>query len=213
MKKHEQGDARGNVQFIELEDESDQIERMSSLASAIVREHYDPIIGKAQNDYMIERFQSPPAIRGQLAEGARYYFIVEDSAEAATNADAESDHGLGADSGERNGSCKGHLNDCWSDACEPIGFLSYYLKGDILYLSKFYLHKSRRGRGYSRRMLGFLESRAREAKCDAIELNVNRNNPSIGVYERIGFTRAREEKNDIGNGFFMDDYVYRLTVE
>ena len=44
----------------------------------------------------------------------------------------------------------------------------------------------------------------------AIELNVNRFNPSIAVYEHLGMRRIRAEKNDIGSGYYMDDYVYRL---
>ena len=30
--------------------------------------------------------------------------------------------------------------------------------------------------------------------------------------EKLGFRIIRSEKNDIGNGFFMDDYVCRLEV-
>ena len=36
---------------------------------------------------------------------------------------------------------------------------------------------------------------------------------TIAFYEKLGFTRLREEKIDIGGGFFMDDYVYRYAVE
>ena len=36
----------------------DGILAMSRLATDILREHYDPILGKAQNNYMLEKFQS-----------------------------------------------------------------------------------------------------------------------------------------------------------
>ena len=52
---------------------------MSDLASSIVREHYDPILGAEQNDYMINKFQSPPAIIGQLENGYQYYFVCDDA--------------------------------------------------------------------------------------------------------------------------------------
>ncbi len=39
------------------------IAEMSALATEIVREHYDPILGTAQNDYMLEKFQSVSALR------------------------------------------------------------------------------------------------------------------------------------------------------
>ena len=55
------------------------IKEMSDLASSIVREHYDPILGAEQNDYMINKFQSPPAIIGQLENGYQYYFVCDDA--------------------------------------------------------------------------------------------------------------------------------------
>ena len=50
------------------------IKEMSKMATAIVREHYDPIIGKEQNDYMIQKFQTVDAIKEQLEHGCQYYF-------------------------------------------------------------------------------------------------------------------------------------------
>ena len=43
-----------------------EISEMSKMATEILREYYDPIIGKEQNDYMLELFQSEDAIRDQL---------------------------------------------------------------------------------------------------------------------------------------------------
>jgi hypothetical protein len=28
------------------------------------------------------------------------------------------------------------------------------------------------------------------------------------IYEKLGFVRVRDEKNDIGHGYYMDDFVY-----
>ena len=148
------------------------IAEMSAVASAIVREHYDPILGAEQNDYMLDKFQSPGAIKEQLDHGYDYYFV------------GGKDHRL--------------------------GFAAFYPRGDAMYLSKLYLYKDERGKGYSRLILDFIKDRAREEGLSAIELNVNRFNPSIAVYERLGMRRIRAEKNDIGGGYYMDDYVYRL---
>lgn len=43
-------------------------------------------------------------------------------------------------------------------------------------------------------------------------LNVNKDNSAVKVYERLGFVRIREEENDIGQGFFMDDFVYAYEI-
>ena len=47
----------------------------------------------------------------------------------------------------------------------------------------------------------------------AIELNVNRDNSAVRAYEKLGFQMIRTEKNDIGEGFFMDDFVFRLELK
>lgn len=52
-----------------------ELEEMSSMATEIVQEHFDPIIGKAQNDYMIGKFQTVDAIREQLEQGYEYFFV------------------------------------------------------------------------------------------------------------------------------------------
>ena len=93
---------------------------------------------------------------------------------------------------------------------QNAGFLAYYPREGALYLSKLYLYKDQRGKGFSRVMLEFLKQKAKELGLNRIELNVNRNNPSVQIYEKLGFTVAWTEKNDIGNGFYMDDYVYAL---
>ena len=43
------------------------------LADAIWREHYIPIVGKPQIDYMLDKFQSAKAIEKQVAEGFEYF--------------------------------------------------------------------------------------------------------------------------------------------
>lgn len=152
-----------------------EIKEMSQMATAILRDYYDPIIGKEQNDYMLKLFQSAEGISDQLDHGYRYYFIRDDE--------------------EQN-----------------LGFVAFYPREDALYLSKLYLYKDQRGKGFARGIIDFLKTQAKELDLKKIELNVNRNNPTKFIYEKLGFHVAREEKNDIGNGFFMDDYVYALDL-
>ena len=159
--------------------DGETIGRLSDFASAIVKQHFDPIIGAAQNDYMIRRFQSPQAIRQQLEAGAAYRLVL----------------------------CGGEL----------AGFLAYYPKQDAgrqkLYLSKFYLAGQQRGKGLARQMLDYVTEQARALGLDAVYLNVNRHNDGvIAVYRHFGFQIIRKEKNDIGGGFYMDDYVMELPV-
>lgn len=91
------------------------------------------------------------------------------------------------------------------------GFFSFKLKKDELYLSKFYVSEKERGNGIGRKIVNFLITEAKLNDLNRISLNVNRNNPTVNIYESLDFRAVREEKNPIGNGFVMDDYVYELS--
>lgn len=165
------------MNYIKLNsDDAAAVKRMSELATKILREHYDPIVGKTQNDYMLDMFQSVKAIEEQLKHGYQYYFVVDSDGKNA-------------------------------------GFLAFYPKEDEMYLSKLYLLKEMRGQGISRDMLNFLIEKTKAAGFSSISLNVNKKNGSVEIYERLGFKRVGKEKNDIGNGYFMDDFVYRYTID
>lgn len=151
-----------------------ELKEMSSMATEIVREHFDPIIGKAQNDYMIGKFQTVAAIKEQIEHGYEYFFV--------------------------------------NDGEKRIGFLAFYPREDAMYLSKFYLYKKERGHGHSREMMDFVIKAACERGLTSVELNVNKNNSAVYAYEKLGFKVIRTEKNDIGSGFYMDDYVYSLEI-
>jgi GNAT superfamily N-acetyltransferase len=53
-----------------------QIADVARLAREIWQEHYVPIIGQAQVDYMLENFQSETALSKQLQQAYEYYLIT-----------------------------------------------------------------------------------------------------------------------------------------
>jgi diamine N-acetyltransferase len=53
------------------------IDTVACLAGVIWREHYVPITGSAQVEYMLLHFQSASAIAGQILGGMRYFLIKE----------------------------------------------------------------------------------------------------------------------------------------
>ncbi|MCZ4304551.1 GNAT family N-acetyltransferase [Zoogloeaceae bacterium G21618-S1] len=61
----------------------DQIAAVANLAREIWTEHYAPIIGLAQVDYMLATFQSEQAIAGQIAGGYAYYLVTHDGREVS----------------------------------------------------------------------------------------------------------------------------------
>ncbi len=48
---------------------------LSAVADDIWRDHYTPIIGEAQVDYMLDKFLSPDALVEQINSGYQYYLL------------------------------------------------------------------------------------------------------------------------------------------
>lgn len=70
------------VTFIKVSEE-EQIEKIAEIAAPIWHETYDCINGVASTDYMIEKFQSVPAIHRQMeSEGYVYYMMLDDGVPA-----------------------------------------------------------------------------------------------------------------------------------
>jgi ribosomal protein S18 acetylase RimI-like enzyme len=55
-----------------------QIDIVEALAVDIWNEHYIPIIGKPQVNYMLEKFQSKEAMIEQIKNGYTYYLVEEE---------------------------------------------------------------------------------------------------------------------------------------
>lgn len=146
----------------------------ADLAREIWREHYTPIIGAAQVEYMLRTLQSAEAIGAQTAEGYRYVLAYE---------------------GDR-----------------PVGYYATVAQGDELKVSKLYLLKAFRGEGRGTKMLDACEREATELGCERLILTVNRHNPAVGFYEKVGFRNIGTQLQEIGGGFAMDDYVMARDV-
>lgn len=90
-----------------------------------------------------------------------------------------------------------------------IGFFSYSFKDEGSgFLHKFYLLKSCRGKNYASITLSFLESIFKNNNVKEYRLTVNRQNAqAINFYFKSGFKIEQVADFDIGNGFFMNDFV------
>lgn len=62
----------GNLQTKKADSDS-QIKAVAELAAIIWKEHFTPIIGAEQVDYMVDKFQSYPALTRQIRDGYEYY--------------------------------------------------------------------------------------------------------------------------------------------
>ena len=98
----------------------------------------------------------------------------------------------------------------------PIGFASYSPKQnanqDIYRLHKLYLLPGRQGKGNGEAILTYIMNEMKIVNATVLELNVNRQNTAINFYTKMGFRISHEEDIDIGNGYFMNDYVMRKEL-
>ena len=103
-----------------------------------------------------------------------------------------------------------------SQDSHSLGYLALVpdeTQGKVM-LSKLYLLKDARGQGNGMQLLNFAKERSREVSASVLWLTVNRDNePSIDWYKRKGFIVTREAKADIGNGFYMDDFIMEYKLE
>ncbi|HOZ84927.1 MAG TPA: GNAT family N-acetyltransferase [Niabella sp.] len=79
-------------------------------------------------------------------------------------------------------------------------------------LHKIYLSPSLQGKGIGRFLLEEMEKKAKTLGAEKLFLNVNRFNKAIHFYQRHGYNILREEDIDIGNGYFMNDYVMQKNL-
>jgi O-acetyl-ADP-ribose deacetylase (regulator of RNase III)/RimJ/RimL family protein N-acetyltransferase len=98
-------------------------------------------------------------------------------------------------------------------AFEPSGYIGIKQTEDELFLSKFYILKSKRGKGLGKRGIEFIIKRAETLGAKCISLTVNKENVnSIKAYEKMGFKNLGPVVADIGNGFIMDDYLMKYFI-
>ncbi len=94
------------------------------------------------------------------------------------------------------------------DGVQAVGFASFGLIGPGVYkLHKIYILPAQQGRGTGRYMINQLVKAMQSKHARKLQLNVNRRNKAISFYEKMGFSIIREEDNDIGQGYQMNDYV------
>ena len=95
-----------------------------------------------------------------------------------------------------------------------VGYIGFNFDEDHLFLSKLYLHKSVRGKGFGRLAMFFIQNKAKAQNKSSIRLTVNKYNKlGINSYKALGFKRLKSVVMDIGNGFVMDDYVLSKTLD
>lgn len=177
----------------------EQIEKLAELAGIIWREYWPSHIGEAQTEYMIEMFQSVPAITRDITQNNYLYYFCYDEA----------------------GKCVGYTggNDEHFESIDSPGACAHGTKVSERFLNRFFISKvyllaEERGKHYASRIIEFWEDHCRENGLDGMYLTVNRfNELGVRAYLGRGFDVAEEVCADIDGGFVMDDYIMAKRVE
>ena len=153
------------------------------MADVVFRKTYASILSPEQMEYMMDWMYSAGSLLRQITDPGKWFCIAE---------------------------CGG----------VPAGYVSYELDGStsdgrpLYHLQKLYVMPEFQGQGIGSALLSHVKS-ALAASCPGgcrIELNVNRCNPAVGFYEHSGMYSDRSGDFPIGNGFFMNDYIYTLDI-
>lgn len=106
------------------------------------------------------------------------------------------------------------LYDKVYDSKMPVGFASFSKTPaePTARLHKLYVLPGQQGKGCGKFLLDHIIAAIKKEGASVLELNVNRDNPAQYFYHKMGFTITKEEDIDIGNGYFMNDYVMERKV-
>ena len=175
------------------------IEKLAELAGVIWREYWPAHIGEAQTEYMIEMFQSVPAITKGIEEEGYLYYLAYDEAGKCVGYTGGFDE---------------HFDSIDDPAANVHGTKVSERFLNRFYISKVYLLAEERGKHYATDMLNFWEDHCRANGLDGMYLQVNRHNElGVRAYLGRGFDVAEEVCSSIGEGFVMDDFIMAKAVE
>lgn len=93
---------------------------------------------------------------------------------------------------------------------DAVGFCSVSPEEGAHKLNKLYVLPSAQGTGAGKALLNKSIEVTKAAGSTSLFLQVNKLNTAYTFYLKKGFIKESEFKFDIGNGFYMDDYVMRL---
>ena len=153
---------------------------------------YGHIISQEQIDFMLDWMYSDDSLATQMNTGCEFYIAsIKDSNVYNSDWDAVGFCSVSPEEEEGNTS---------NDKVEGVKAHK---------LNKLYVLPTAQGTGAGKALLHQAIEVAKAAGSSSIFLQVNKHNNAYSFYLKQGFIKEAEFKFDIGNGFFMDDYIMR----
>ncbi len=109
----------------------------------------------------------------------------------------------------------GHVFILASENDKDVGFAGFSVvdpENKVYKLHKLYVLPEMHGKGIGKILINEVVNLAVRDGGKALQLNVNRNNKAKDFYLKAGFNIKETVDLDIGNGFFMNDYVMELPI-
>lgn len=97
---------------------------------------------------------------------------------------------------------------------EHVAFAGYSIEhgsNPVLKIQKIYVLPSEQGKGTGKKLIEYLSSLAKDLNIPQVELNVNRANPALGFYQKLGF-KIIETVDIPYHHFVLNDYVMQKEV-
>lgn len=110
---------------------------------------------------------------------------------------------------------EGHTFLIASELKEDVGFAGFSVvdsENHVYKLHKLYVLPKMHGKGVGKILMNEVVDQIKVQGAKFLQLNVNRDNKAKDFYEKAGFKIKETVDLDIGNGFFMNDYVMEKTV-
>jgi GNAT superfamily N-acetyltransferase len=161
---------------------------------------YGHIISQAQIDFMLDWMYSDDSLEKQMNTGCEFY-IASIKNSNVNNLDNGDWDAVGFCSVSPDDEKKEEENN----STEKVENSKAHK------LNKLYVLPSAQGTGAGKALLNKCIEVAKAAGSNSLFLQVNKLNNAYTFYLKKGFIKEREFKFDIGNGFYMDDYVMRLN--
>lgn len=160
---------------------------------------YGHIISQAQIDFMLDWMYSDASLEKQMHTGCEFY-IASIKNSNVNNLDNGDWDAVGFCSVSPDDEKKEEENN----STEKVENSKAHK------LNKLYVLPLAQGTGAGKALLNKSIEVAKAAGSSSLFLQVNKLNTAYTFYLKHGFIKEQEFKFDIGNGFFMDDYVMRL---
>lgn len=109
----------------------------------------------------------------------------------------------------------GHTFLIASELKEDVGFAGFSVvdsENHIYKLHKLYVLPKMHGKGVGKILMNEVVDQIKAQGAKFLRLNVNRDNKAKDFYEKAGFKIKETVDLDIGNGFYMNDYIMEKAI-